>query len=154
MNLVFFAPVSPSVRSTDIKLQEFQRNMSKMTGCLIKLLSQLPNILQTKGTTKMRSWRSLSGHANQNIVSIRKKFMLSGVSSEYKDLPRFAKDTDSHLFEEELEESLMKAKGRRHSFQALKPKPPAHASTKRKFSETSKNGRPTKRPMAGHKHTM
>ena len=39
--------VSPSVRSTDIKLQEVQRNMSRMTDCFIKLLSQLPNILKT-----------------------------------------------------------------------------------------------------------
>ena len=38
---VVFASVSPSIRSTDIKLQEIQRNILKMTGCFIKLLSQL-----------------------------------------------------------------------------------------------------------------
>ena len=32
--------------STDIKIQEVQRNISKMTGCFKKLLSQLPNILK------------------------------------------------------------------------------------------------------------
>ena len=67
------------------------------------------------------------------------------------------KGTDSHLFGEELEDSLKKAKGR-HSLQSLKPKtnyPHAHASsTERKFQvETSKNDRQTKRPMAGHKGT-
>ena len=93
----------------------------------------------------------MSGHANQNLISIRKKFLLSGVSSECKDLTKFADDTDSHLFGEELENSLKKANGRHYSLQALKPKSnyPVHASTKQKFHETSKNNRPTKRPMAG-----
>ena len=64
--------------------------------------------------------------------------------------PKFAEDTDSHLFGEELENSLKKANGRHCTLQALKPKTnyPAHASTKQKFHETSKNNRPTKRPMA------
>ena len=162
VNPVVFASVSPSIRSTDIKLQEVQRNMSKMTGCFIKLLSQLPNILKTNGDHKDEKLEiiqtipdgiKMSGHANQNLVSIRKKILLSGVSSEYKDLAKFAEDTDSHFFWEELEDSLKKAKGRHYSLQAHKPKPLAHSSTKRKFNETSKNNRPTKRPMAGHKGT-
>ena len=162
MNSVALASVSPSIRITDIKLQEIQRNMSKITGCFMKLLSQLPNILKTNGDHKDEKLEiiqtipdgiKMSGHANQNLVSIRKKFLLSGVSSEYKDLAKFAEDTDSHLFGEELEDSLKKAKGRHYSLQALKPKPPVHASTKRKFNEASKNDRPTKRPMAGHKGT-
>ena len=37
---------------------------------------------------------------------MRKNFLLSGVSSEYKDLVKFAEDTDSHLFGEETEDSL------------------------------------------------
>ena len=41
-----------------------------------------------------------------NLLSIRKKFLLSGVSSEYKDLAKFAEDTDPHLIVEELEEFL------------------------------------------------
>ena len=49
---VVFASVSPSIRSTDIKLQEIQRNMLKMTDCFIKLLSQLPNILKTNADHK------------------------------------------------------------------------------------------------------
>ena len=162
VNPVVFASVSPSIRSTDIKLQEFQRNMSKMTDCSIKLLSQLPNILKTNGDHKdgklvviqtILDGIKMSGHANHNLVSIRKKFLLSGVSSEYKDLAKFAEDTDPHLFGEELEDSLKKAKGRYYSLQALKPKSLAHASTRRKFNETSKNDRPTKRPMTGHKGT-
>ena len=47
VNPVVFASVSPSIRSTDIKLQEVQCDMSKITGCFIKLLSQLPNIFKT-----------------------------------------------------------------------------------------------------------
>ena len=52
VSLVVLASVSPSIRSTDIKLQEIQRNMLKMTDCFIKLLSQLPNILKTNGDHK------------------------------------------------------------------------------------------------------
>ena len=112
----------------------------------------------------MRSWGGIqtildgikmSGLATQNIVAIRKKFLLSGVSSEYKNLAKFAEDADSHLndLEEKLEDSLKKAKGRHYSLQTLKPKPPVHASTKRKFNEASKSSRSTKIPMPGHKGT-
>ena len=162
VNPVVFASVSPSIRSTDIKLQEVQRNMSKMTGCFIKLLSELPNILKTNGDHKdeklgviqiILDGIKMSGHANQNLGSIRKKFLLSGVSSEYKDLAKVAEDTDSHLFGEELEDSLKMVIGRHYSLQAIKPKPPAHASTMVKLNEISKNDRPTKRLMAGHKGT-
>ena len=164
VNSVVFASVSPSIRSTDIKLQEVQRNLSKMTGCSINLLSELPNILKTDGDHKdeklgviltILDGIKMSGLANQNIVVIRKKFLLSSVSSEYKNLAKFAEDTDSHFhdLEEKLEDSLKKAKGRHYSLQALKPKPPVHASTKRKFNEASKSNRPTKRPMPGHKGT-
>ena len=162
VNPVVFASESPSIRSTDIKVQEVQRNMLKMTGCFVKLLSELPNILKTNGDHKDEDLRviqtildgiKMSGHDNQNLVTIRKKFLFSGVSSEYKDLAKFAEDTNSHLFEEELQDSLKKTKGRHNSLQALKPKPPVHASTKRKFNEASKNDGPTKRPMVGHKGT-
>ena len=162
VNPVVFASVSPSIRSIDIKLQEVRRNMSKMTGCFIKLPSQLPNILKTNGDHKDEKLEAIqtilddikmSGHATQNLVSIRKKFLLSGVSNEYKDLAKFAEDTDSHLFGKELEDSLKKAKGRHYSLQALKPKTNYPHAFKGKFQETSKNGRPTKRPMAGHKGT-
>ena len=83
-----------------------------------------------------------------------KKFLLHRVSSEYKDLAKFAEDTDSHLSGEELEYTLKKAKERHYSLQALKPKTNLpHALTKQKFYKTSKNNRPTKRTMAGHKDT-
>ena len=52
VNHVVVAYISPSIRSTDIKLQEVQRNMSKMTSCFLKLLSELPNILKTNGDHK------------------------------------------------------------------------------------------------------
>ena len=82
VNPVIFASVSPSIRSTNIKLQEVQRNMSKMTGCFIKFLSQLPNILKTNGDHKDEKLEviqtildviKMSGHANQNLVSIMGK---------------------------------------------------------------------------------
>ena len=69
--------------------------MSKNIGCFIKLISQLPNILKTNGYHKDEKLEAIqtildgikmSGHATQNLVSIRKKLLLSGVSSEYKDL--------------------------------------------------------------------
>ena len=57
VNIVVFASLSPSIKSTDIKLQENHRNIPKMTGCFVKLFPQLPNILKTSGDIKMRSWR-------------------------------------------------------------------------------------------------
>ena len=74
VSLVVLASVSPSIRSTDIKLQEIQRNMLKMTDCFIKLLSQLPNILKTNADHKDEKLEAiqtfldgikLSGHATQ-----------------------------------------------------------------------------------------
>ena len=57
-----------------------------------------------------------------NLLSIRKKFLLSGVSSEYKDLAKFAEDTDPHLIGEELDDSVKKSKRIHYSLQALNPK--------------------------------
>ena len=155
------ASVSPSIRSTDIKLKEVQRNMPKMTDCFIKLLSQLPSILQTNGDYKNEKLEAIqtildglkmSGHAIENLKSIRKKILLSAIGNEFKDLTKFAEDTNSYLFWEELENSLKKTKERHFSFHALKSKKNyLHASTKRKFHETSKNDRPTKRAIRGHK---
>ena len=47
---------------------------------------------------------------------------MSGVSSEYKDLTKFAEDTDPQLIEEEPEDSVKKSKRRHYSLQALNPK--------------------------------
>ena len=83
MNPVVFAFASPSIRSTDVKLQEFQRNMSKMNGYFIKLLSQVRHILKTNEGHKDKKLEviqtildgiKMSGHPNQNFVSIRKEF--------------------------------------------------------------------------------
>ena len=51
----------------------------------------------------------------------KEKFLLSGVSSEYNNLSKFAEETNSHFIREELEDSLKKFK-ERHSFQRLNPK--------------------------------
>ena len=89
-----------------------------------------------------------------NLLSIRKKSLLSGISSEYKNLAKFAEDTDFHLIGEELEDSLKNSKGRHYSLQATNPNENyPHPSAKQKFHEIPKNGRPTKRPIAGHKCT-
>ena len=81
VNPLVFASVSPSVRSADKKLQEVQRSMSKMTGCFIKLPSQLPNILKTNGDHKDEKLKviqtildgiKMSGRANQNLVKRKK----------------------------------------------------------------------------------
>ena len=57
----------------------------------------------------------MSTYVTQNLLPIRKKFLLSGVNSEYKDLAKFAEVTDPNLFGEELEDSLKKTKGRHYS---------------------------------------
>ena len=57
-----------------------------------------------------------------NLLSIRKKFLSSSVSSDYKDLAKFAEDTDSLLIGEDIEDSLKKSKGRHYGLQALIPK--------------------------------
>ena len=87
---------------------------------------------------------------------LRKKYLLSGVSGEYKDLQKFAPDSDSHLFGEELEDFLKKAKDRHYSLQALKQSAGVPQAHKRKAnadmpSSKSKNYRPAKKPWTGQK---
>ena len=140
------ASVSPSIRSTDIKLKEVQRNMPKMTDCFIKLLSQLPSILQTNGDYKNEKLEAIqtildglkmSGHAIENLKSIRKKILLSAIGNEFKDLTKFAEDTNSHLFREELENSLKKTKESHYSFHALKSKKNYSHASMLQLSENS-----------------
>ena len=81
---------------------------------------------------------------------------MSGVSGEYKDLQKFAPDSDSHLFGEELEDSLKKAKDRRYSLKAPKQSAGDSQAHKRKAnadmsSTKSKNYRPAKKPWTGQK---
>ena len=115
--------------STDIKLQEVKRIMSKMTDCFIKQLSQLPNISETN-------------EDNKNVK-------LKTIQTILDDI-KTSEDTDSHLFRD----SLKKAKGKHYSLQAFKPKTNyPHASTKQKFHEISQNDMPNKRPMSGRKGT-
>ena len=82
VNRIVFASVSPSIRSTDIKLKEVQRNMPKMTDYFIKLLSQLPSILQTNGDHKNEKLEAIktildglkmSGHACNLKLRINKE---------------------------------------------------------------------------------
>ena len=58
--------------------------------------------------------------------------LLPGVSGEYKDLQKFVPGSYSHLFWEELEDSLKKAKGRHYSLQAFKQSPEGSQAHKRK----------------------
>ena len=76
VNPVVFASSSPSTRSTDVKLQEVHRIMSKMTACFIKLLFQLPNILILKldAIQTIVDGIKMSGYATQNLQSIKKNF--------------------------------------------------------------------------------
>ena len=135
-----------------------------MTGCFLKLLSQLPNIMkrgtqrwEVGGYEKFSQWHQNVWACNlmqPNLLSIRKKFLLSSVNSQCKDQAKFAEDTDSHFIGEELEDSLKKSRGRYCSLQALNPKTNyPHPSAKQKLYGIPKNDRPTKRSMACHKGT-
>ena len=117
-----FSTVSPAIRSTDIKLRDIQKDYSKVTACLIQLLARLqdvlwikPNVNDIESKTEIiqiiLDGLKLAGHGKQSINKLRKKYLLSGLSGEYKDLLKFAPGSGSHLFAEELEDSLKKAKG-------------------------------------------
>ena len=43
-----------------------------------------------------------------NLLSVRKKSLLSGASSEYKDLSKFSEDIDRHIIGDESEDTLKK----------------------------------------------
>ena len=164
---MILSTVSPEIRSTDIKLRDIQKDYSKVTACLIQLLARLPDVLRNKpngndieSKTQIRQIildeLKLAGHGNQSINKLRKKYLLSGVSWEYKNLLKFASDTDSHLFGEELEASLKKAKDRLYSLQALKQSAGVSQVHRRKANadmpySKSKNYRPAKKPWTGQK---
>ena len=157
INPVVFSSVSPTIRSTDIKLQEIQRDMSKVSCCLIALLTKLPELFKGQGVSQEKTEAiqlildglKLAGHGNQSMNTLRKKSFLAGVSQDYKDLAKFALDSDTHLFGDELEDSIKKAKGRHHSLQALKKQDFSYTSpsNKRKYAyEKPKNDKPAKKP--------
>ena len=131
VNPVIFSTVSPAIRSTDIKLRDIKKDYSKVTACLIQLLARFPDVFWCKPNVNdiesktgiiqiILDGLKLAGHGNQSINKLRKNYLLSGVSGEYRDLLKFTPDSDSHLFGEELEDSLKKSKGRNYSLQALK----------------------------------
>ena len=98
----------------------------------------------------------LSGHGNQAMDTLRKKCLLSGVNGEYNGLQKFAPESDSHLFGEELGVPLKKRadiidckhSNRVHEF---------FRHTKGKLMLTcqktgkSKNYSPAKKPWTGKK---
>ena len=47
----------------------------------------------------------MPSNANTELQSLRKKFRLSGISLEYKDLAKIAEDIDSYPYGEELGDS-------------------------------------------------
>ena len=54
-------------------------------------------------------------------ISLRKNCLVSGVIQEYTDLPIYAADSESQLFDEEIKDILKKAKHRHCSFHTLIP---------------------------------
>ena len=93
--------------------------MIRITCCFVKLLLQLPNILKKNGGhigEKLEAIQTIlncvkmPGHATQNLVLIRKKILLSGDSSENKDLAKFFEYANSYLNEQELEDTLKRPK--------------------------------------------
>ena len=63
-----------------------------MTGCFIKLLFQLPNILKTNvdhKDEKLEVIQTILDGIKPKLGINKEKFLLSGVSSEYKDLVKF-----------------------------------------------------------------
>ena len=131
VNPVIFSTVSPAIKSTGIKLRDIQKDYSKVTACLIQLLARLPDVLRSKPNVNdieskteviqiILDGLKFAGHGNQSLKKLGKRCLLSGISGQYKDLQKFEPDSDSHLFGEEIEDSLKKAKGRHYSLQALK----------------------------------
>ena len=76
----------------------------------------------------------LADHAGQALNKYRKKNFLAGVGEEYKDLPKYAKDSNTHLFGDDLGDSLKKAKIDHFARNALKN----WKSNKRKFEDPKK----------------
>ena len=123
VNHVFFSTVSISIRSTDIRLPEVQKAFSKVTASSIELLPRLPDISRSKLDNMENKTEIIQiilngfkfdGHGNLAIKNLMKKYLLSGVSTQYKDLSKFAHGLDSLLFREKLEEPLKKKAKRRH----------------------------------------
>jgi len=83
-----------------------------MTSCFIKLLGELPDIFSQNGSKEKSAIKTvingqkLAGHAAQALNKYRKSW--ADVGEEYKDLPKHAKDSDTHLFGDDLGDSLKK----------------------------------------------
>ena len=83
VNPVAFA--SPSIRSKDIKLQEVQRNMPKIEWMFHKttLKTNEDDKRETKEAIQtILNGIKMSGHTTQNLLSIRKNFILTDVSTD------------------------------------------------------------------------
>ena len=84
--------------------------MCQKSSCSIKLLPHLTNILKTNEDLKDEKLEAIqisldgikmSGHATQSLLSKNQILLLPDVSSEYKNLAKFAEYTNSNLFGEE-----------------------------------------------------
>lgn len=84
--------------------------MCQKSSCSIKLLPYLTNILKTNEDLKDEKLEAIqisldgikmSGHATQSLLSKNQILFLPDVSSEYKNLAKFAEYTNSNLFGEE-----------------------------------------------------
>ena len=144
-----------------------QKDYSKVTAYLIELLARLPDVLQNKPNVNDIESKTeivqiifdglkLAGHGNQSMDKLREKYLLSGVSGEYKDLQKFGPESDWHLLGYELEDSFKKAKGRHYSLQALKKTAGDSQVQKRKAnddmpSSKSKNHRPAEKIWTSQK---
>ena len=129
-------------------LQEMQQNLSQITASFIDLQDRLLAILQASSRAEKSEKTDIfqiildvlkvAGHGTQYLNSLRRRFLVSKVSNEYKDLPRYAADLESWLFVEELKDSLKKTKSRHYHFHSLKPKHkdvPSQSSSKSKLSD-------------------
>ena len=118
--LLVFASVSPSM-STDIKLYEVQHNISKVTWCFIKLLSQLPNILKTNENHKDDKIDAIQiVLSTQNLLSIRKKIPIAWCKQWIEGSKQVCWGHQISSLWGELEDSLKKGKGKHYSLQELK----------------------------------
>ena len=75
----------------------------------MQLQAKLPDVFRSKSNVNdMESKTEIiqiildslrhAGHGNQSMNKLRKKYLLPGVSGEYKDLQKFIPDSYSHLF--------------------------------------------------------
>lgn len=96
-------------------------------------------------------WRLLNMVPN---ISLRKKYLVSGVIKEYTDLPIYAANSESQLFVEEIKGLVKKVKHRHCSFHTWIPKwsdASCNSSSKKNFTEFAENKRLVKISLTDHR---